>query len=133
MKTSKHLILEDFEERIDIYKEVNDLLLLACILDPCFKKLDYLDQEEQIRPQIILKEKYTEYQTTQVTLKQNIEVIENIDINPPENIFQKIFKFSKLPPDQNSNINRIIWILMKFQLVRTRSNGGRITQGTSKP
>ena len=46
--TIKHLILEDFLDRIKNYEAIKDLLLLTSIIDPRFKNMYYLEEKEKL-------------------------------------------------------------------------------------
>ena len=59
-QTIKHLISEDFTQRLHNYGNVNNILLLASILDPRFKNLNYLEENEKGIAQKLLKEKFQE-------------------------------------------------------------------------
>jgi len=60
-RTIKHLMLESFLNRIKDYKKVNDLLLLTSIIDPRFKSLYYLEENEKLRAEELLKTTYIKY------------------------------------------------------------------------
>lgn len=74
-QTIKHLISEDLIERINAYKPVDDILLLASVLDPRFKNMRHLNEDEKKRVQQLLKKKFQEVKKKEEDLprKESLE------------------------------------------------------------
>ena len=105
-RTIKHLIFEDFSQRIKGYQNVDDLLILSSLLDPRFKNMNYLTQFEKSKAQKLLKEKFLLYsqkykEDPNNILEENNNQTKRVLINT--DALKKVFTFSNTSLNQKTD------------------------------
>jgi len=89
--TIKHLILEDFLDRIKNYEAVKDLLLLTSIIDPRFKNMYYLEEKEKLEAEKLLREAFLEYKTKNENALREEFKLETKKVKINEEAMMKVF------------------------------------------